>query len=112
MVEDPDETFEVAPDRCAHCEQSLREAAETARVRHQVVDVDAPPPPKITEYQLVSRRCGGCGQLNDPTAIDVPRLVVPGLVLHFYYTRTIATKARESRSCHDVLRRADCTCRK
>jgi transposase len=33
LVENPDEIFEVAPDRCAHCEQSLQEAAETARMR-------------------------------------------------------------------------------
>src|SRR5262249_38056633 len=82
-VEDPDEAFEVAPGRCAHCERSLEDAAEAARVRRQVVDVDAPPPPKVIEYQLVSRRCGGCGHLNDPTASDVPRPVrhpgdVPG----------------------------------
>ena len=66
LVEDPDETFEVAPDRCARCARSLDGAAETARVRRQVVDVEPPPPPKVTEYQLVSRRCGGCGQVNDP----------------------------------------------
>jgi transposase len=79
LVEDPDETFEVAPDRCAHCERSLKDAAETARMRRQVVDVDAPPPPKVIEYQLVSRRCGGCGHLNDPTAGDVPRPITePG----------------------------------
>ena len=62
-----------------HCERSLEDAAETGRVRRQVVDVDAPPPPKITEYRLVSRRCGGCGKVNGPTATDVPRPVTdPG----------------------------------
>ena len=83
LVEDPDETFEVVPDHCAHCERSLADAAETGRVRRQVVDVDAPPPPKVTEYQLVSRRCGGCGQVNDPTATDVPRPVEPGSDLRY-----------------------------
>jgi transposase len=79
VVEDPDETFEVAPGRCARCEQPLADAAETARVHRQVVDVDAPPPPKVTEYQLVSRRCGGCGHISDPTTTDVPRrLTDPG----------------------------------
>lgn len=71
LVADPDETFEVAPDRCGRCAQSLDGAAETGRVRRQVVDVVAPPPPRVTEYQLVSRRCGGCGQVNDPTAAGV-----------------------------------------
>jgi transposase len=64
------ETF-VAPGHCAHCERSLAGAAETGRVRRQAVDVDIPPLPKVTEYQLVSRRCGGCGHLNNPTATDV-----------------------------------------
>jgi transposase len=78
VVDDPDQTFEVAPDHCARCAESLDGAAETARVRRQVVDVQPPPPPKVTEYQLVSRRCGGCGHVNDPTATDVPRPMDPG----------------------------------
>lgn len=60
VVDDPDETFEVAPDRCARCEKSLDNAVETARVRRQVVDVEPPPPPKVTEYQLVSWRLWVC----------------------------------------------------
>ena len=78
VVEEPDETFEVAPDHCARCEKSSDDAVETARVRRQVVDVQPPPPPKVTEYQLVSRRCGGCGHVNDPAATDVSRPVDPG----------------------------------
>jgi transposase len=73
VVDDPDEVFEVAADHCARCAESLEGAAETARVPRQVVDVEPPPPPTITEYQLVSRRCGGCGHVNGPTATDVPR---------------------------------------
>ena len=78
LIDDPDETFEVVPDHCARCEKPLDDAAETARIRRQVADVEAPPPPKVTEYQLVSRRCGGCGHVNDPTPTDVPRPVNPG----------------------------------
>lgn len=33
LVEDPGEIFEVFPDRCARCADSLVDAAETARVR-------------------------------------------------------------------------------
>jgi transposase len=65
LVDDPDETFEVAPDRCGGCGESLDGAPEVARVRRQVADV-SPPPPKVTEYQLVSRQCRGCGQHNAP----------------------------------------------
>jgi transposase len=74
-ADDPDETFEVTPDRCVRCDKSLQGADETRRVRRQVVDVAPPPPPKVIEYQLVSRRCGGCGHVNEPTAADVPRPV-------------------------------------
>lgn len=73
LVDDPDAVFEVAPDRCARCATSLAGAAEASRVRRQVVDVSPPPPPKVTEYQVVSRRCGGCGHVSEPTATDVPR---------------------------------------
>lgn len=66
------------PRSCARCADSLADAAETARIRHQVVDADSPPPPTVTEYRLISRRCGRCGQVNDLTATDVPRPVDPG----------------------------------
>jgi transposase len=75
LSDDPDAVFEVAPDRCVKCEKSLHGGEETSRVRRQVVDVSPPPPPTVTEYQVVSRRCGGCGHVSEPTATDVPREV-------------------------------------
>src|SRR2546428_509896 len=33
--------------------------------------------PRVTEYQVVSRRCDGCGQVSEPTATDVPREITP-----------------------------------
>jgi hypothetical protein len=80
LSDDPDAVFEVAPDRCAKCEKSLCGAEETSRVRRQVVDVSPPPPPTVTEYQVVSRRCGGCGHVSEPTATDVPREVTPDTI--------------------------------
>jgi transposase len=77
LSDDPDAVFEVAADRCVKCEKSLHGAEETSRVRRQVVDVSPPPPPTVTEYQMVSRRCGGCGHVSEPTATDVPREVTP-----------------------------------
>lgn len=72
LIDDPDAVFEVAPDHCSRCEKSLAGAQETSRVRRQVVDVAPPPPPTVTEYQLVSRRCDGCGHVSEPAATDVP----------------------------------------
>jgi transposase len=77
LVDDPDETFEVAPDRCGGCGESLDGALEVARVRRQVADVSPPPPSKVTEYQLVSRQCRGCGRHNAPAPGDRPRRVSP-----------------------------------
>jgi len=77
LVDDPDGVFELAPARCARCDESLAGAAEISRVRRQVVDVSAPPPPTVTEYQVVSRRCGDCGHVSEPTMTDVPREVTP-----------------------------------
>lgn len=72
LIDHPDAVFEVAPQQCARCEKSLAGGEETSRVRRQVLDVAPPPPPTVTEYQLVSRRCGGCGHVSEPTATDVP----------------------------------------
>ena len=66
LVEDPDKTFEVSPDRCSRCADSLAEAAETARVRCQVVDVDSPPPPKVAEYPRCRRGVAGVGRSMTP----------------------------------------------
>ena len=74
LVEAPDSAFEVSPTRCADCGESLDGAAEVDRVRRQVVDVAPPPPPKVTEYQVISPRCR-CGHVSAPTATDEPRPV-------------------------------------
>jgi transposase len=77
LVDDPDAVFEVGADRCGRCERSLAGAQETARVRRQVADAAPPPPPVVTEYQVISRRCGGCGHVSEPTATDAPRRIEP-----------------------------------
>jgi hypothetical protein len=80
VIDNPDEVFEVAPDCCARCEKSLAGAQEASRIRRQVVDASPPPPPTVTEYQLVSRRCDKCGHVSEPTATDVPRPLVHGTI--------------------------------
>jgi hypothetical protein len=32
---------------------------------------------RVTEYQVVSSRCGGYGHVSEPTATDVPRPLTP-----------------------------------
>jgi transposase len=77
LVDDPGAVFEVGAGRCVRCEKSLAGAQETSRVRRQVVDASPPPPPTVTEYQVVSRRCGDCGHVSEPTAADVPQPIRP-----------------------------------
>lgn len=77
LVDDPDGTVVIEPERCQGCESSLADAAETGRERRQVVDVGSVPPPEIVEYQRVSKLCSCCGVVTTPgwdeVAADDPR---------------------------------------
>lgn len=66
LVEEADETREIAPGRCQGCETSLAQAQECGRQRRQVVDARPSPPPKVTEYQRISKRCPCCGVVTTP----------------------------------------------
>jgi transposase len=65
LVEDPDEMVEVpAPAACRRCARSLAGVGECGRVRRQVVEPTPAPPPTVTEFQLVTKRCPCCGARN------------------------------------------------
>jgi transposase len=66
LVDDADDTLEIHPDRCQRCATSLAGAVESARQRRQVVDARPAPPPKVTEYQRVSKVCSCCGTVTTP----------------------------------------------
>jgi transposase len=66
LIDDPDETTEIEPDRCGRCDASLAGADEHTRERRQVIDVSPAPPPKIVEYQRISKRCRCCGAVTTP----------------------------------------------
>jgi transposase len=66
LVEDPDERWEIHPDRCGSCAASLRGAGEHGRQRRQIVDIQPVPPPIVTEYQRVSKVCPCCGAVTTP----------------------------------------------
>ena len=60
MSADPDETVVCEPGCCGQCGADISGGEVTGWARRQVVEV---PEVKatITEYQAVTRRCGGCG---------------------------------------------------
>ncbi|MGH3371595.1 MAG: IS66 family transposase, partial [Nocardioidaceae bacterium] len=66
LVDDPDEVVVIEPERCQGCDVSLADAPVRGRDRRQVVDVAAVPPPRITEYQRVSKVCSCCGAVTVP----------------------------------------------
>jgi transposase len=66
LVDDAEDTLEIQPERCRRCDASLAEAQECGRQRRQVVDVRPAPPPKVTQYQRISKVCRCCGVVTTP----------------------------------------------
>jgi len=66
LVDDPNERLEIQPDRCRSCAAPLDDAQECDRQRRQVVDIQPVPPPRVTEYQRVSKVCPCCGAVTTP----------------------------------------------
>src|SRR5436305_1390016 len=70
-VDAVDEIVPVVPELCRHCQQAFAgtEAPRRARVwRHQVVEL-LPLAVRVTEYQMMARRCRHCGKR---TRADLP----------------------------------------
>jgi transposase len=70
-VEQVDAVVVVVPEVCRHCEQPFPETAARRRAqvwRHQVVEL-LPLAVRVTEYQMVVRRCPDCGKR---TRADLP----------------------------------------
>jgi transposase len=61
LVDDPDETIACPPLACGGCGSDLAGAPVVAQRRHQVTDIQPPPPPKTTEYLAQAKECAGCG---------------------------------------------------
>jgi transposase len=60
----------IQPDRCKSCDASLDGAAERDCQRRQIVDIRPAPPPKVTEYQRISKVCRCCGMVTTPSWDD------------------------------------------
>jgi transposase len=66
VVADPDELVRHEPDWCAGCGVGLADAPQVGVERRQVVDLP-PVRVRVTEHQLIARRCG-CGVTSCGTA--------------------------------------------
>jgi len=42
----------------------MADAPVTGRQRRQVIEAQAPPPPKVTEYEVQAKTCSGCGAVS------------------------------------------------
>ncbi len=61
LVEDPDEVVGCEPGPCSGCGADLSGGPVTGMARRQVTEVRPPPPPWVTEYQILTRECRRCG---------------------------------------------------
>src|SRR5829696_1814261 len=64
QVADPNERIRVEPGCCAGCGDSFADAPVVGVQKRQVFEASPPPPPRVIEYQVVARRCRGCGRLG------------------------------------------------
>ena len=71
LADDPHDRRRIEPPRCQRCDRSLAGAPEERVERRQLVDTHPAPPPTITEYQRVSKRCPTCGTVTTPGWDDV-----------------------------------------
>ncbi len=60
LMDTPDEIVVLDPGSCGGCGTDLVDAPVSGIQRRQVTDVRPPPPPWVTEYQLITRICPGC----------------------------------------------------
>jgi transposase len=64
QVASPDNTVVCAPAACGRCGAGLAGARVTGVQKLQEFDITPPPPPRVTEYQVQARACGGCGAVT------------------------------------------------
>jgi len=60
LVDNPDEIIIRDATRCEQCGADLADAPISQVERRQVTDVRPPPPPRVTEYQILTRTCPCC----------------------------------------------------
>jgi transposase len=96
MVADPDEVQRHEPGRCGGCGHDLAGCPQAAVDRRQVFDLP-PMAVRVTEHQLVARRCG-CGATTGaaaPAGVTAPVQYGPritAIVLYLYVGQFLSKK--------------------
>jgi transposase len=60
LVDSPNETVVHDAERCQNCGTDLTNARVARVERRQVTDIAEPPPPQVTEHQIITRTCPCC----------------------------------------------------
>jgi transposase len=93
LVDNPNQTLYCDADRCGDCGGDLT-GAPVARVeRRQVTDVAAPPPPRVTEYRIITRTCPCCASAQAGAA-------PPGVPARAQYGPGVLAAAAELTCAH------------
>jgi transposase len=93
LVDDPDEIITCDPSCCSGCGADLSGALVLAVQRRQVIEVTAPPAPRVTEYRIVRRTCPACGATATASTLAYPPARVQ-------YGPTVAARAAELVCAH------------
>ena len=106
QVADPDRWRRHVPRCCRDCGAALADAAEVGMERRQVFDI---PPIKVrvTEHQLVRRRCG-CGTVTTadaPAGVDAPVQYGPNVaaIVVYLYVGQFLSKDRTARALAELF---------
>jgi transposase len=106
-VSDPDEVVRHEPRACTGCGDGLAGAPEVGVQRRQVFDL----PPirvRVTEHQMVSRRCECCGATTRgaaPNGVDAPVQYGPRItaIILYLYVGQLLSKRRTAQALAELF---------
>jgi transposase len=106
LVDDPNERLRHEPGPCTGCGADLADAPEVGVERRQVFDLP-PMTVRVTEHQLIARRCG-CGTTTCGTApegVTAPVQYGPRItaIILYLYVGQFLSKQRTARALAELF---------
>ena len=107
LVDDPDERVRHVPQRCQGCGTGLRGRPVSRVIRRQVFDLPEPSPLRVTEHQIVAKRCW-CGVetvAEAPAGVAAPASYGPRLraVVVYLQFAQFCARWRTTQAVHDLF---------